>query len=1027
MDITRFAIERDRVTLTLLLLVFIAGAAAYLAMPRAMDPGFTIRTALVVTRFPGASPERVENLVTDKLEEAIQEMPELDAVRSQSKTGLSIVYVDILESYTEMRPIWDSLRRKVDGVRPDLPDEIIGPFVNDEFGDVFGIIVAITGEGVEYSQLKEVADSVRDELLRIDDTGKVDIVGAQEERLFVEYNEARLAELGLSTTFLRQTLEARNIIIPGGNVRTGHERIVLEPSGNFDSVEDLARTVINVPGRDSDQLVYLEDIADVRRGYVDPPSTKMNANGERSLGLAVSMREGGNLIALGEQVKALVDSLPAQFPIGIDFEVVAFEPARVDKKVRDFVGNVVQAVALVLLVMLVMLGLRTGLVVATLIPSAMVMSLLLMDTFSIGLDQMSLAALIIALGLLVDNAIVMAEAIMVRMGSGEKAVEAAVAAASELRVPLLTSSLTTSAAFLPIYLAESAVGEYTAPLFKVVTITLLSSWLLALTVIPLLCVKFLKVKEQQQDFKSRFYRLYRLFLKALLRFPPLTVIGVLVIFLLTLQLFALIPNIFFPESDVTMFTAELALPVGTAIEHNEEVVAEISRFVEEELRANPVGGEGGGGVVNWSAFIGQGAPRFYLSYSPEQTSPEYSFLLFNAASRPVINELIPKLEDFCRQRFPDLKTTIRALATGPIIRNPIEVRLSGPDAQRLFALADTVKARLAQMEGPKNIDDDWGQRTKKIVVDIDEARARRSGVSNQDVAVSLQTVLSGFQTTEYREGDEIIPVILRSSQADREDIGKLESLNVFSQASGQTVPLKQIADLDLTFEAAKIYRRDRLKTITISSGLERGFTATQVTDQLIPYLESESASWPIGYRWELGGEFENSGNASESINEKLPIAGLIIVLLLVGQFNSLRRAAIIVLTIPLGLIGVVLGLLIMKSYFGFMTLLGVVSLAGIVINNAIVLIDRIDIEIGEGLSPQRAVMEAAQQRLRPILLTTLTTVLGLIPLYLGGGPMFEPLAIAVMFGLVFATLLTLGVVPVLYALLFRVSFKGFRY
>ncbi|HSR69050.1 MAG TPA: efflux RND transporter permease subunit [Acidobacteriota bacterium] len=1024
MDITRFAIEKDRITLVVVLLVFAAGISAYLAMPRAMDPGFTIRTALVVTRFPGASPERVENLVTDKLEEAIQEMPELDAVRSQSKTGVSIVYVDILESYTEMRPIWDSLRRKVADVRPDLPDGISGPFVNDEFGDVFGIIVAITGDGFGYAQLKDVADAVRDELLRLPDAGKVEIVGGQDERVFVEYNEARLAELGLSTTFLRQTLEARNIIIPGGNVRTEQERIVLEPSGNFGSVADLARTVISVPGVDSDQLVYLEDIADIRRGYVDPPSTMMNANGDRSLGLAISMREGGNLIALGEQVRALVDRLPAQFPIGVDFDIVAFEPERVDRKVRDFVGNVVQAIALVLLVMLIMLGLRTGLIVATLIPSAMVMSLLLMNVFSIGLDQMSLAALIIALGLLVDNAIVMAEAIMVRMASGEAGVNAAVHAAAELRVPLLTSSLTTAAAFLPIYLAESAVGEYTAPLFQVVTITLLSSWLLALTFIPLLCVKFLKVKEEKRDFGTRFYRLYRGFLKVLLRFPPLTLAAVVVVFLLVMQLLALIPNIFFPASDVPIFQAELTLPVGTAIEYNEEVVAEISRFVEEELRVN---GERREGVVNWSAYIGQGAPRFYLSYSPEQTSPEYSFLLFNASSREIINQMMPRLEAFCLERFPDLKPAIKALATGPIIKNPVEIRLSGPDVGRLFAISDTVKAKLHEIPGSKNIDDDWGQRTKKILVDIDAARARRSGVSNQDVAVSLQTLLSGFQTTQYREGNEIIPVILRSSQADREDIGKLESLNIFSQATGSTVPLKQVADLSLEFEAAKIYRRDRLKTITVSSNLADGVTATEVTDELVPWLEAESQQWPLGYRWSLGGEYENSGKSSQSINDKLPIAGLIIVLLLVGQFNSFRRAAIILLTIPLGLVGVVLGLLIMDSYFGFMTLLGVVSLAGIVINNAIVLIDRIDIEIGEGLSPARAIMEAAQQRLRPILLTTLTTVLGLIPLYLGGGPMFEPLAVAVMFGLVFATLLTLGVVPALYALFFRVSFKGFRY
>ena len=1030
MDITRFAIEKNRVTLVALAVVLLSGLGAYESLPRAEDPGFTIRTAVVQTTFPGANPERVENLVTDKIEKALQEMPELDVVRSQSKTGVSIIHVDIQETYREMRPIWDSLRRKVEKAVPDLPDGIIGPTVNDEFGDVFGIIVAITAgqtaggvPEIGYAEVKDIAYSLRDMLLRLDDTGKVDIYGIQDERVFVEYNNARLAELGLSVVQLQQILEARNIIIPGGSVTTGVERIELEPSGNFDSVEDLKRTVISVPGRNN--FLYLEDIADVHRGYIDPPRSKMHANGIPALGLAISTKEGGNTILLGEEVKALVARLNEEYSIGIDFEFVAFQPDIVERKVNEFVGNVLQAIGLVLAVMLLMLGLRTGFVVASLIPSAMLMALFIMSLMDIGLNQMSLASLIIALGMLVDNAIVMSESIMVQMAAGKPAVEAAVGSARELRVPLLTSSLTTAAAFLPIYLAESTVGEYTSLLFTVVTITLLSSWILALTVIPLLCVMFLKVEPVAETFNSRFYRVYRGFLLGLVRHPVLSLLVVIAVFFFSLQGMKYVPNIFFPPSDTAMFWAEIESPVGTAIERNEEIVYEIEEFVKRELAVNDERAEG---VTSWTAYVGRGAPRFTLTYSPEQSSPEYSFLLFNATTRQAVSELIQRLDDFCRQRYPDVIATLKPIPIGPIIDNPIEVRVSGEELDILFRIVEEIQSKLREIPGARNVDDDWGQRTKKIVVNVNEPRARRSGITNQDIAISLQSVLSGYDATDYREGDEVIPVTVRSVAADRHDLGKLESLNVYSQQTGQAVPLKQVADLEVEWQPAKIYRRNRLKSVKVFSDIAPGVTAAEVTDALKPWLDEQQKNWPVGYFYELGGEDEASGKGNRSIGEKLPIAGLIIIILLVGQFNSIRRPVIILLTIPLGMIGVIVGLLVAKSYFGFMTLLGVISLAGIVINNAIVLIDRIKIEIDDnGLDPPRAVIEAAQRRLRPILLTTMTTVGGLIPLWLGGGPMYEPMAIAIIFGLVFATALTLGVVPVLYTLFFWVKFKGFSY
>ncbi len=1029
MDLTSVAIRKKRITSIALFLIVVMGVLTYDSMPRAEDPGFTIRTALVQTIFPGASPERVEQLVTDKLEKVIQEMPEIDFINSQSKPGISLIYVNIKESYKEMRPIWDNLRRKVDRARSQLPAGISGPFVNDEFGDVFGTLITVTGDGYTYVELKEVADDTRNELLLIDEVAKVDIVGAQAERVFVEFNNARLAELGLSPGQLKAILDARNIIFPGGELFTEDEQIVLEPSGNFESIAELKQTVITLP--DKPNLLYLDDLVRIERGYVDPPTSKVTYNGAPALVLAVSLREGGNIIALGEAINTKLARFKSVYPIGLDFDVLYFQPEFVEQKVNDFIGNLLQAVGIVVLVMLLFLGFRTGLVVASLIPMAMVMALMVMGWLDIGLDQMSLSALIISLGLLVDNAIVMSESIMVAMAEGKSPVTAAIESAQELRVPLLIASLTTSAAFLPIFLAESSVGEYTAPIFKVVTITLLCSWFLALTMIPLFCVLFLKIEQKTEgSYDTKFYAGFRATLLSLLRRPIVTIIATIAIFIGTMQLTRFVPAIFFPANDKPVMYAELKMPIGTPLAKTERTIQSVERFIASELRAElDASGETiRDGVLDWSAFIGNGPPRFYLSLTQEPQSPEYSYILMNVTDRwKMESDLIPRLERFCLENLPDISATIAPLALGPPVAAPVQVRISGKEIDEVFRIADKVRAKLAVMAGPTEITDDWGLRTKKLFVRINQPRAQRAGLTSQDIAVSLQTVMSGITTTDYREGDEVIPVVLRSVAADRKDIGKLESHNIYAQTTGRAVPLKQVADVEVEFQPARILRRDRLKTVTVEAGLESGYNAIAVANQLKPWLDEQSLTWPIGYKYEQGGEVESSGEANDSINAKLPIAGLLIVLLLVGQFDSLRRPAIILLTIPLGLIGVIFGLLITQLPMGFISFLGIISLSGIVINNAIVLIDRIRIEIEEnGLTPARAVLESAQRRLRPILLTTATTVGGLIPLWLGGGPLFESMAVAILFGLLFATTLTLGFVPTLYSIFFRVNFKNFE-
>ncbi len=1022
MNLTAVAIDKNRVTLTVVVLVVLAGMLAFQSLPKAQDPGFIVRTAVVTTRFPGASPERVELLVTDKIEKKIQEMPEIDSITSESRTGISVIYANFKESYKVMRPIFDDLRRKIDTVTADLPQGAQLPEVNDEFGDVFGSVYTLSGDGFSYAELKTVADELRDELLKEPDIAKVSIHGEQQEVIFVEYNNARLAELGLSPQQLSASLTSVNILSSGGDIVSGRERITLEPTGNFESVDDLQRTVIELPGG---ALVYLEDIVEIYRGYKDPPGSVSRVNGEPTLAIAVSMREGGDILKLGERLDVLMPELVSRYPWGIEIDKIWFQADLVDNVVRNFSSSLGQAIVIVIAVMIAFLGLRTGLIVGALVPTTIVVSFFTMQIFNITVNQISLTALIIALGLLVDNAIVIVESIIVKREQGKDAVTAAIESGMELKAPLLVSSLTTAAAFMPIAMAKSAVGEYTADIFYVVSIALLSSWLLAMTFIPMLTTVALKVPETRTDsdeaFSGRWYGYYRGLLAASLRchYRFLTVI----VFLFVLAIVGLghVRQEFIAPSEDPVFSAKLELPLGTSIETSQEIVADVDRFIQETYFA-PANGEPR--IRNWLTFIGEGGPRFQLSLNPPNPNPANSFVIANTLTGDDVADVIAGIDRYVRENHPDLAAQVKRLDNGPPVDYPIIVRLSGSNIDTLYSIADQVSAYLYDIPQVLDSRSSWGLQTKKLLVDVDQELARRSGVTSEDVAYSLQAGLTGIDLTQYREGDELIPVTLRTIAADRQDFSKLDGLTVYSQSTGSNVPLKQVANVELTFEPGIIERRDRDRTLSLNVQLRPGATAAEVVALLVPWLEEAAAGWPPGHQFEIGGETEESGDANASIAAELPVAGMIILLLLVGQFNSLRRPAIILATIPLGLVGVTFGLLVANSSFGFFTILGLISLSGIIINNAIVLLDRIAIEIREfGRSQQDAIMTACQQRLRPILLTTATTVLGMTPLLWGGTAMFKPMAITIIFGLAFATGLTLLVVPVLYSMFFGVSFS----
>ncbi len=1025
MNLTGLAFKFDRFVYVLVLLLIASGIGAFFDLPKAQDPGFTIRTAVVRTQFPGASPERVEQLITDRIEKAIQELPELDNVTSESQTGMSLVFANFKESYHDMRPIFDKLRRKIEDIN-DLPDGIIGPFVDDEYGDVFGMVYGLTGDGFSYSELKDIADDIRDELLKIPMVSKVEIQGAQDQVIFVEYNNAHLTELGLSPQQLRQILTSANILQSGGNIRLAQERITLEPTGNFDSLEDLQRTVIQLP--ESKKVIYLDDIANITRGYSDPPKNKARLNGKPALIISISMQEDGNILELGEILKTRIPELESNYPWGIELTPVFLQTELVENAVNSFMSNLIQAITIVMLLMLAFLGLRTGLIVSLLIPMTIAVTFVLMKSFDITINQVSLAALIIALGLLVDNAIVVTESILVKREQGLDGVSAAITSGQELAVPLLISSLTTAAAFLSIFLAESSVGEYTADIFKVNTIALLSSWVLAMTIIPLLSKPLIKLKQktQSQDYQGLMYQTYRKILIPSLKHPAIFIMLVILCFGSAIVGLKYVTKVFIPPRVDPIISAKFNMPRGTAIETMEEIVADLENFMQKNLTVSKQDiANGQTGLRYWVSFIGKGAPRFMLSADPEPQKPHHATFILTTTDHLVIPKIIEQVSAYCEQRYPDLRVQMKKLENGKPIDFPVSIRVSGTDFSGLYNITSQIKNKLLSTTGIMDVEDDWGVRSKKLIIDVNQERARRAGVSSEDVAISLQAGLSGLNLTEFREQDKSIPVTLRSIAADRHGLGKLDGMTIYSQTTGTTVPLKQVADFNVAWQYGIIKRRDRNRTLTVNAQLVPGITATDINKLFNPWLEDSAKNWPYGYSYELGGEAESSDDANQSIVEKLPISAMIIVLLLVAQFNSIRKPVIILTTIPLGIIGVSIGLLVANSVFGFFTILGIISLSGIIINNAIVLIDRIQIELENGQTAPDAIIAATHQRLRPILLTTATTIGGMLPLWISHDPMFETMAVSIIFGLAFATLLTLVLVPVLYSLFYRVSFKAF--
>lgn len=1009
MNLTEFFIKKYAFTILLLIIITFGGIKGYLNLPRDEDPGFNIRTAVITTYLPSADAKKIDDLITDKIEKEIRQMGEVEHVRSRSLDGVSVVYVDVYDKHTVLQPIWDKLRRRVEKTKAQMPAQTQGPYVDDEFGDVFGTIITISGDDYSYSELKDIADEVKDELLTLSEAAKVEISGNQERTIYLEYDNSKLLRYGLSPQKLSNLLSQTNIIASGGSIKIDDKRLVIEPSGDFEDFSHLEDTVLNVP--QTNVILYLKDIVRIKTGYTDPPKILARSNGKKAIVLSVSLKDDGNILTLGEQVKEKINFLENKYPIGVQFDIVAFQPQYVKQLTDKFVDSLVQSVVIVFAVILVLLGRKIGFMVGSMIPLAILCTFMFMHFFNIGIDKISLSALIISLGILVDNSIVIAESVMVGLSRGKKLLDAIYASANEYKIPLLISSSATVCAFLPIILAKSQVSEYSSSLFTVMAIALFSSWFLSATVLPFLCFHFLKnvTIPKQKDFKLKRY--YKFILRKAMNFPKKTFIFAGSIVFLSLFIFSFVPKIFFPSSDRAMFEIELNLPVGTDISVTSKVSADVENYILNNLMAS----KKKNGVVNFSSYIGTSAPRYVLSATPEPVTSYYAMILVNTVSYKNIDEIMAQIQKYCDKNFSNLNAIVRKVPLGPPFDAPVEIRISGYEIDKVFKNVKAVSEKLRSIKGVTLVEDDWGAKVSRIKVNIRSQDSMRLGVTNEDIAFALESAFGGKRVSIFRDGDTLVPIVYRLEYPYSSRLNTIDTLNVFSSGRNIFIPLAEMSDTTLKWEFPKIYRRDAKLTVTVKAQIDEKTTAAEVIAKMKPFLNEEKKKWQVGYDWEVGGTVEASKKGNKSITDELPVAGMIILFLMIYHFNSFKKTFIVLFSSLLALSGANFGLFLAHSYFGFMTFLGYISLIGIVMNNAVVLVNEIEKEQKTEDVPLKVQIEkAAVERFRPILLTAATTIGGMLPLWVGRDPMFSSMAAAIIFGLCASVCITLLFTPVLY-------------
>ncbi|BEP35909.1 efflux RND transporter permease subunit [Variovorax sp. V59] len=1027
-NLSKWALDHAPLTRYLMVVLMVLGAFAYFQLGQDEDPPFTFRAMVVRTYWPGATAQQVAEQVTDKLERTLQEAPYADKIRSYSKPGESQIIFQIKDSSkaADVANVWYTVRKKVGDMRNTLPPGVQGPFFNDDFGDVYGVIYALESEGFSPAELKTLADEVRQQLLRVKDVAKVDQFGVQDQKVYIEISQKRVAQLGLDFNAVLAQLGSQNAIESAGTIQSPLDVVQVRVGGQFTSVEQLREMPIR--GSSGNQL-RLGDIAEIHRGYIDPPAVKVHHQGKEVVALGVSMAKGGDIIALGKALRATTAQIDQRLPAGVKLAQVQDQPVSVSSSVNEFVGVLIEAVAIVLAVSIISLGLhkggrfgwyidiRPGLVVAITIPLVLAVTFLSMNYFGIGLHKISLGSLIIALGLLVDDAIIAVEMMVRKMEEGYDKVRAATFAYDVTAKPMLTGTLITAAGFLPIGIAKSVTGEYTFAIFAVTVIALVLSWIVSVYFVPYLGTLLLKVKPHDPDapphelFDTPFYNNFRRAVNWCVQHRWLTIGATVLIFALGIVGMGKVQQQFFPDSSRPEIMVDIWFPEGTSFAANEEVAKRVEqRIMKEE------------GVKTVSTWIGSGVPRFYLPLDQVFPQTNVSQLIVLAKDLKVRETLRIKLPALLAQEFPEVRGRVKLLPNGPPVPYPVQFRVIGTDPAQLRAHADEVKAVLRENANMRGVNDNWNESVKVIRLEVDQAKARALGVTSQAIAQASKTMFSGTTVGQYRENDLLIDIVLRQSADEREAISDIGNAYL-PTTSGRSIPLTQIARPVFSWEPGVMWRENRDYAITVQGDVVEGLQGATVTEQLLPKLRQLEAGWHAagegGYRIEVAGAVEESSKGSASIVAGVPIMLFLVFTLLMLQLHSFSRSLLVFITGPMGIAGVAGALLLLNRPFGFVALLGVIALMGMIQRNAVILIDQIESDREAGVPAWDAIVESAVRRLRPIVLTAAAAVLAMIPL--SRSVFWGPMAVAIMGGLIVATVLTLLALPAMYAAAFRVK------
>jgi multidrug efflux pump subunit AcrB len=1005
-NLSEWALKNRSITVYLMIVAVLAGIASYYRLGRAEDPTFIIKTMIVQAAWPGATVEETLKQVTERLERTLQETPHLDFLRSYTKAGVTTIFVNLKGSTTakQVPDVWYHVRKSIGDIRHTLPAGVVGPGFNDDFGDTFGIIYGFTADGFSHRELRDYVEKVRSELLNVADVSKIEILGAQDERIFVEFSTKDLANLGIDRATLIAALQAQNVVQPAGAVQTESETLQLRVTGAFQSEQDVRNINFAVGGR----VLRLADIAKVQRGFADPPQPMFRVNGAPAIGLAIAMRDGGDILALGKNLTKTMARLNANLPVGVEPKLVADQAVTVESAISEFMTSLVQAVIIILVVSFISLGVRPGLVIATAIPLTLAVVFSMMELAHIDMQRISLGALIIALALMVDDAMTTTDAMLTRLAQGDSKVDAATFAFRTYAFAMLAGTLVTIAGFVPVGFAASSAGEYTFSLFAVVGIALIVSWFVAVLFAPLLGIVILSPPKAGKDTKPGFvFRTYKAFLTGAIRVRWLTIALTIGMFVASFLAMPLIPRQFFPSSDRPELLVDMSLPQNASIYASEEIAKRFDETLKDDKD-----------VVRWSTYVGRGAIRFYLPLNVQLPNDFFTQAVLVTKDVEARERTRKKLETLLANEFPSVVARVSALELGPPVGWPVQYRVTGPELGKVREYALELGELIAKNPQAININYDWMEPARQLRIRIDQDEARLLGLSSQALASTLNTVISGVSITQVRDDIYLVDVVVRATEDQRVSLETLRNTAI-ALPGGRTVPLSQFATFEYEQEYPLVWRRDRIPTLTVQADLRPGVLPDTVVSALAPEIAAFSKSLPSGYRVDVGGTVEESAKSQASVLAVVPAMLLIMFTVLIFQLRSFQKLVIVLSVGPLGLIGVVLALLAFNRPLGFVAILGVLALLGMITKNAVILIGQIDAEREAGKDLVTAVVDASSARFRPIMLTAISTVLGMIPI--APTVFWGPMAFAIMGGLLVATILTLIFLPTLYVTWFSLS------